>query len=50
MTQVPEPPRHDVEPADPIHRQEPDLDPGLAPDPVHEVSQDPAEEPGPDRE
>jgi hypothetical protein len=38
-----------VDPSDPIRRQEPDVDPGLAPDPEHEVVQAPPEDddPGP---
>lgn len=30
--------------SDPIERQEPDLDPGLAPDPQHEVRESPPED------
>jgi hypothetical protein len=47
MTQTPEPPREDVEPSDPIERRPPDLDPGLAPDPEHEVEENPPEGAGP---
>lgn len=36
-----------VDPADPVRRQEPDLDPGLAPDPQHVVEDDPPESDGP---
>ena len=36
-----------VDPSDPIRRQEPDLDPGLAPDDEHEVSENPPEDDGP---
>lgn len=43
MTQAPGPGRDDVEPTDPIERHEPDLDPGLAPDPQHEVTENPPE-------
>ncbi|MRJ75254.1 hypothetical protein GEV29_01760 [Aeromicrobium sp. SMF47] len=44
MTTTPQDPRDDVEPSDPIERHEPDLDPGLAPDPQHEVRQSPPED------
>jgi hypothetical protein len=36
-----------VDPSDPVRRQDPDLDPGLAPDPDHEVDEDPPEGAGP---
>jgi hypothetical protein len=42
MTQIPED-HDDARPSDPVERQEPDLDPGLAPDPVHEVDENPPE-------
>ncbi|WP_281287280.1 hypothetical protein [Aeromicrobium ginsengisoli] len=32
-----------IDPSDPIRRQEPDMDPGLAPDPEHEVEENPPE-------
>jgi len=47
MTQTPEPRHEDARPTDPIERQEPDLDPGLAPDPEHEVGENPPEGAGP---
>ena len=47
MTRPPDPRPGDIDPADPIERQEPDLDPGLAPDPVHEVEENPPEGDGP---
>jgi hypothetical protein len=38
-----------VDPSDPVRRQAPDLDPGLAPDPdpEHQVDEDPPEGAGP---
>ena len=38
-----------IDPSDPVHRQEPDVDPGLAPDPEHDVEENPPEgaEPAP---
>lgn len=36
-----------VDPSDPIRRQDPDVDPGLAPDPEHEVTEAPPEGDGP---
>ena len=36
-----------VDPSDPVRRQDPDLDPGLAPDPEHQVDEDPPEGAGP---
>lgn len=36
-----------VDPSEPIERKEPDLDPGLAPDPEHEVDENPPEGAGP---
>lgn len=48
MTRPSEPsPEPDADPAEPIRRQEPDLDPGLAPDPQHEVVENPPEGAGP---
>jgi hypothetical protein len=38
-----------VDPGDPVRRQEPHVDPGLAPDPKHEVDEDPPEGAGPTR-
>ncbi|WP_159085778.1 hypothetical protein [Aeromicrobium chenweiae] len=43
MTATPEDPRDDVEPSDPIERRPADPDPGLAPDPQHEVRENPPE-------
>jgi hypothetical protein len=37
------------EPTDPIRHQEPDPDPGLAPDPEHAVEETPPEGAGPTR-
>ena len=36
-----------VDPSDPVRRQEPDVDPKLAPDPDHEVKESPPEGGGP---
>ncbi len=36
-----------IDPADPVRRQAPDVDPGLAPDPEHAVEDDPPENDGP---
>lgn len=36
-----------VDPSDPIRRDDPDLDPGLGPDPEHEVDENPPEGAGP---
>jgi hypothetical protein len=36
-----------VDPSDPVRREDPDLDPGLAPDPEHEVDENPPERAGP---
>ncbi|MCW2831574.1 MAG: hypothetical protein JWP31_2266 [Aeromicrobium sp.] len=36
-----------IDSADPVERQQPDLDPGLAPDPQHEVEESPPETGGP---
>jgi hypothetical protein len=40
-----------IDPSDPVRRQDPDVDPGLAPDPQHEVEESPPEgaEPTPAR-
>ena len=45
MTSTPDDPS--IDPSDPVERQEPDLDPGLAPDPEHEVRENPPEGAGP---
>lgn len=47
MTSTPEPQEDQPSPADPVVRQEPDLDPGLSPDPEHEVRESPPEGAGP---
>jgi hypothetical protein len=36
-----------VDPSDPVRRQDPDVDPGLAPDPQHAVEESPPEGEGP---
>lgn len=36
-----------VDPSDPVRRQEPDVDPGLAPDPEHDVEENAPEGAGP---
>lgn len=36
-----------VDPSDPIQRDDPDLDPGLSPDPAHDVQENPPEGAGP---
>jgi hypothetical protein len=38
-----------VDPSDPVRRDDPDLDPGLAPDAEHEVEENPPEGAGPTR-
>ena len=47
MTSTPDEFRDDVEPSDPVERKQPDLDPGLAPDADHEVTENPPEGAGP---
>jgi hypothetical protein len=47
MSQSPEPLPPDVEATEPVERREPDPDPGLAPDPQHEVRGAPPEGAGP---
>lgn len=47
MTSPAEPRPGGVDPAEPVERQEPDLDPGLAPDPEHEITENPPEGAGP---
>lgn len=33
-----------IDPSDPVRRQDPDIDPGLAPDPEHEVENPPGDD------
>jgi hypothetical protein len=47
MTSTSPTPDEGTEPSDPITRQDPDLDPGLAPDLEHEIQENPPEGAGP---